>query len=114
MIKGISSIGPYIQVNGGNPNPTYFNHSAPSAGIVRFFNNNLEVYDGSAWVQLANSYASVEMTPDAIAILSWGRDKMAEEARIKDLAEQHPGIKDLQQKLEIMIALVNQDKNSVA
>ena len=113
MIRSINSTGPYLHVNGGNPPPTYFNHSAPSAGMVRFFNNTMEVYDGTSWVPIGSLHSTIEMTPEAVEILNWGRAKMAEENRIKELADQHPGIKDLQQKLEIMIALVNQDKHSV-
>lgn len=113
MIRTINSNSPYLFVNNGNPSPTYFNHSAPSAGMVRFFNNTMEVYDGTSWVPIGSLHSTIEMTPEAVEILNWGRAKMAEENRIKELADQHPGIKDLQQKLEIMIALVNQDKHSV-
>ncbi len=114
MINTINSNSPYLYVGGGNPSPTYFNHSAPSAGMMRYFNNNIEVYDGVAWTSVSNSYATVGLTPDAVKILNWGRNKMAEEKHLKELADQHPGIKDLQEKLEIMIALVNQDRTPVA
>jgi hypothetical protein len=35
---------------------------------------------------------------------------MLEDKRLKELAQKHPGIADLQQKLDIMIALVQQQE----
>ena len=52
MIKNII-VGPGLQVSTGSP--TYINMSSPSAGMVRYNGNNMEVYDGVTWIQMSNT-----------------------------------------------------------
>ena len=93
MIKGISG-GRYMIVSGGSPSSTYYqNNGAPMAGMTRYYNNNLEVYDGNMWQQIGNSYATVGLTTDAETAISWALTKMAEEANMKSLSEEHPAVK---------------------
>ena len=54
--------------------------------------------------------ATVSMDYEVQNILNWAKDKMLEDQRLKELAKKHPGITDLQQKLDIMIALVQQQE----
>jgi hypothetical protein len=69
----------------------------------------MEVFDGNMWVTLGGQ-ASIGLTPEAVEILDWAKAKKAQEARIEELADEHPGIRDLKEKLDIMIALVEKDK----
>jgi hypothetical protein len=79
-----------------------------SAGMVRYngLTKNFEVYDGTTWITVQSSVASVGLTTEAVGLLEWAREKRNDEARLKALADKHPGIKDLKEKLDIMVALV--------
>ena len=112
MIKGIMVKGKYMGISGGTDSGTYMNHHTGLQGIGNVRYNTVsqvfEVYDGTSWVQIGMAHAQIGLTTEAESILDWARHKRAEEERIFKLAEQHPGIKDLQEKLNIMITLVSE------
>jgi hypothetical protein len=110
MIKNINSSGRYLTVTGGQTSGPYISPGASGAGMMRWSSNSgaIEVNDGNSWVTVTPGYATVELNPDTESLLEWARKKRSEEMRIKTLAEQHPGIKDLQEKLDIMLALVKE------
>ena len=114
MIKSIMSYGKYITVTGGLP-PTsnYVNNFSGAQGLgnVRFntVSQSLEMWDGNTWMPLASSYASVGLNTEAEELLDWAKRKRDQELHIEKLAEQHPGIRDLKEKLDIMLALVDKD-----
>jgi hypothetical protein len=112
MIKSISSTGRYLNAT-GNAGSNYINHYSGAQGVgnMRFNTGtqNIEIWDGSNWIVMATSHATVGLDSEAVELLDWARAKRHKEERIKELAQQHPGIQDLQQKLEVMIALVNQE-----
>ena len=114
MIKSISSTGRYLRVSGGEGG-TYINNFSGAQGVgnIRFntVNQRIEIWDGNNWKELAMSFATVGLDPEAVELLDWARDKRQQDERLKKLAKQHPGIQDLQQKLDIMIALVDQDQH---
>ena len=109
MISNIYNAGPWITVT--NATPPYVNPNNPSSGMLRYHNNQLQVYDGSSWLGLSNS-VSVGVTGEANDILEWGRRKMAEERQARALAEQHPAVADAldavreaEQQLKTIVAL---------
>jgi hypothetical protein len=82
--------------------------------MVRYINNNLEIYDGSSWMIMQSSYPQVELTGEVQGILNWARTKMAEEARVKELAAKHPTVADAleavakaEEQVRIVAALVD-------
>lgn len=109
MIKGLGQSGRYIHVQSGNANLPYVNPSSsnPFTGMMRMNGTNVEIFDGTTWIIVNSSYATVGLTDEAELLLDWARKKRDEELRIQALAEKHPGIKDLQEKLDMMLALVN-------
>lgn len=109
MIKGLGQSGRYIHVQGGNANLPYVNPSSsnPFTGMMRMNGTNVEIFDGSTWLIVNSSYATVGLTEEAEMLLEWARKKRDDELRIKVLADKHPGIRDLQEKLDILVALVN-------
>ena len=113
MIKSISA-GPGLAVAGGGMSYPYVNMNNASAGMVRYNGNtqNFEVYDGSSWMAMYSVAATVTLDYDVQTILNWAKQKMQEDLRLKELAEKHPGIADLQQKLEVMVALVQQQEKT--
>lgn len=108
MIKYISSGSPHLQVNvsGGG---VYYNSSAPSAGMMRYYSNDVQVYDGSSWLTISGT-ADVRLSTDAESVITWAKQKMTEEMRLKDLMEQHPGLRDAYEKFEIMKILVTESE----
>jgi hypothetical protein len=105
MIKTING-GAGITVNNGyNTWPSFYNSPSNGNSLVgqlRYNGSgqNLEVYDGTAWLMVSNAYPTVELTGDVQAILNWAREKIHEENRIKELAAKHPSVADALEAVE--------------
>lgn len=120
MIKTITA-GQGLQVNNGYASwPAFYNNSTSSnntlVGQMRYngSSQNMEVYDGIAWITIASSYPTVELTSEVQSVLQWAREKIAEEARIKELADKHPtvadaleAVKKAEEQVRIVAALVD-------
>lgn len=102
MIKGINSNGKYIAINGGNPTTPYISPGSAGAGIIRWNPNmnQLEVNDGSSWIQISMNYASIELTPDAESLLDWARKKRNEEEKMYELASNNEAVRIALEQLE--------------
>jgi hypothetical protein len=110
MIKGLGQLGRYMHVSGGNANLPYVGPSSvnPFQGVMRLNGTNVEVFDGSTWLIVNSSYATVGLTEEAEMLLEWARKKRDHELHIKALADKHSGIRDLQERLDMMLALVKE------
>lgn len=111
----INAASPYMFV--GPISNQYVSTNGSAAGMVRFNTSTqqLEAFDGSVWIRIANDQ-NVGLTQDAVEAIHWARDKIIKEQQLKELALQHPGVADaLQQlqraseQLEIMVQLVHKD-----
>lgn len=93
---------PYINVNSGQA----------GAGMVRYNPNSacLEATDGMSWHQLPG--ATIDLSVDAQNALSWAYAKMQEERHLEYLMSQHPGLRDLKEKFDIMLALTKQENTN--
>ena len=113
MIRTLNG-GPGLAVANAGGNYPYVNMNNASAGMVRYNGNsqNLEIYDGSSWMAMYSSAANVTLDYDVQTILNWARQKMQEDQRLQELSKKHPGIEDLRQKLEVMVALVQQQEKT--
>ncbi len=114
MIKGLMG-DMYVHVSGGDTAVPYVtqNTNNPMQGIVRINGNLLETFDGSRWVQINSSYATVSLATTYQLAMNWALIKMAEEQEMQKLAAQHPAIADLvtavdkaQEQLRMTAALV--------
>ena len=118
MIKSIGSgSNNYITVSGGIvPSNTlaYSNvqNELRVTGNLRYNANtsNYEVYDGNNWQMLNTSHATVELTSRTEEILRWAEYKMHEEKKLQDLMQRHPGLRDLNDKLEMMKILCQEEE----
>lgn len=113
MIRNLTA-GYGIHVTNNSYSTPYIDSTRPSAGMVRYINNNLEIYDGSSWMIMQSSYPQVELSGEVQMILNWARTKMAEEARVKELAAKHPtvadaleAVKQAEEQVKIVAALVD-------
>ena len=102
MIKGISASSQWITVTNGTAMNPYIPHGGQGAGIMRYntISNNMEVYDGTSWKEISNTFATVDLNYEAQEALRWARAKMVEEAEIKRLAKDHPAVKIALDNLE--------------
>jgi hypothetical protein len=110
MITNVYSSGKFITATTTVGGP-YINPSNPSAGMVRYHNNQMQVYDGSSWLALGST-ASVGLTPDAELLLDWVSNRRDEEAEARRLAEDYPAVADAlnhvreaEQQLKTIVAL---------
>lgn len=111
MINNIFNSGPYLSVQHSPGASPYINPSQPMTGLVRYVSNRLEVYDGSSWLQIGGGSASVSLTGEAVEILDWAKKKIAEEKQLEALAAKHPGVRDLKEKLDLMVKLVGSEND---
>ena len=109
MITSIYNSSPYITVS--NPNGPYISPGAASAGLVRYHNNHMEVYDGNAWLTLGGG-SGVGLTSAAEHAISWVLKKMEQEDAAQALAQKHPAVADAldavrlaEQQLQTVVAL---------
>ena len=121
MIKTINSGSGISVQNGYSSWPSFYNNGASSnntlVGQVRYngSSQNIEVYDGVTWLTMASSYPTIELSGEVQSIVNWARMKMAEEARIQELAAKHPAVADAlealqraEEQVKIVTALVQE------
>ncbi len=98
MIKNIISSGKYITVTGSSGS-TYVGSygGAQVVGNMRYntTTQNIEIYDGTSWMQMQTGYATVQLTSEAESLLDWARQKRNQELELDRLVETNPAIKDL-------------------
>ena len=92
MIRNIQG-SQFVQVDGGTPSTSYFQNGQPMSGMIRYYNNNFEVYDGSTWLTISPGYASIKLSPQAEKALEWVFNKIEEEQVLISLPNDHPAIK---------------------
>jgi len=117
MIKDIHSIFGGVLVS--KSSAPYINMSNPSAGMLRYNGNNVEVYDGYNWLPFAVD-ATVDLSPSTRSVLEWANEKMEQEERLKQLKD-HPAIADLlkqkddiEQKLKVLEILLRENNGSTS
>ena len=79
------------------------------SGVVRWNGpqQRLEVMDRDNWMPL-DTGSSWTIAPDYSLnnVINWANVKMAKEEQLQVLIDKHPGLKDLKEKFDIMLALV--------
>lgn len=86
-----------------SPSSTYINSTAPSAGLVRYMNSTLEVYDGYVWKPVAAASTTIDFSPEVRELLDWAREKKREETELNQLCENNTAIRDLVNEMNTMI-----------
>lgn len=93
MIRGITSADPFIRISDGDTAGVYYNASNPSAGMVRYYNNHFQVYDGFVWLDIPDGFASVGLSDNVIETIEWSMKKMKEEKLYLDKAKNNTAVK---------------------
>jgi len=105
MLNGINTSGRYLQVTGGSAT-TYVNKNYGSnsfmTGDMRYDLDSqcIKVFDGSSWVSIVGSMATVELTYEAQSLLDWARKKKDEDMLLEKQAQENPAIKDLIEQIK--------------
>jgi hypothetical protein len=120
MIKGIAPMGKYTVISGGNTSVPYVNQNInnPIQGMIRINGTDTQVFDGTTWMTMNTSYASVGLSPDAEALLDWAKKKRDEEMELEALAQTNPTIRDLldtikqkEEQMTIVRTLIKKEVN---
>jgi hypothetical protein len=104
MIKGLTgSDGVFVE--NGNTSMPYINqnNTNPMQGMIRIYGTDLQAFDGTAWINLPSSYATIRMDS---GIVNWVREKQSKEQEqrkeleyLKRRAEEHPSLKKAYQAI---------------
>lgn len=103
-----------ITVGAGNTSVPYINQNMnnPMQGMLRINGNDMQVFDGSTWINMSTSYATVGLDSDVLDIVQWARKQRDKELEYKLLAKDHPAvqnaldtIKRAEEQLELIVNL---------
>jgi hypothetical protein len=114
MIKGLTGSA-HVVVSGGNTSVPYVNSNAnnPMQGMMRINGSDLQVFDGSNWLSMSTSYATVALSPTTEEAIDWVKRKMQEEKNLHERMKQHPGLKQAYEQFKIMdILTLEEDKKN--
>ena len=101
MIKGLmGTCG--VTVSAGNTTVPYINqnHSNPMQGMIRIWGSDMQVFDGSAWMNLSTSYATVTLDQDILDIIQWARTQRQLELNRATLIKNNPALKKAHEAIE--------------
>lgn len=114
FIESVTSNNGHVNVGISNYTPYYTPvDSKPLDGHVRTRNGGFEYYDANMqkWTPLPGDVARIDLTGMADNAISWVYEKMAEEARLKELAEKYPALKTAKEHYEIIKVMVQNNEN---
>jgi len=111
MIKGIQGSA-HVVVNGGNTSVPYVsaNINNPVQGMIRINGSDMQVFDGSSWLSMSTSYATVALSPTTEEAINWAKCKMLEEKNLHERMERHPGLRQAYEQFRIMDALTMEEE----
>lgn len=93
MIKGVMS-GNGITVQGGHASYPYIpqNSNNPIQGMMRINGQDIQVFDGSSWVQVDASFATVELNGETQALLQWAREQRDKQTKREAMIKDNPAL----------------------
>jgi hypothetical protein len=112
MIKGLmGSRG--VVVDGGNTAVPYVNQNQinPCQGMIRVWGTDMQVFDGTNWMNIMTNYATVSLDPTIHEAIDWTRRKMQEEKDLHDRMKKHPGLRQAYEQFQIMDILTLEEKH---
>jgi hypothetical protein len=121
MIKGIMGNKGVI-VSAGDVSTPYINNntSNPMQGMIRLWGTDFQVFDGTAWIQLASSYATVSLDQDTQDLLQWARTQRQLEMNRATLIENNPALEKAykailraEQNFDILSKFVEEDEHGI-
>jgi len=110
MITDISTGQHLVTVSG--PAGIYYNNTGqPMTGMLRYTSGGrIEVYDGNHWHQV-NTQCDINLSNEAETAIDWAIQKQKEERQLAELCKKHPGLADVKEKFDVMLALVREQND---
>jgi hypothetical protein len=121
MIKGIMG-NKGVVVSGGDVSTPYINNNSsnPIQGMIRLWGTDFQVFDGTAWIQLASSYATVSLDQETKDLLQWARTQRQIEQNRATLIENNPALENAyravlraEQNFDILSKFVENDEPGI-
>lgn len=108
MFSSVIGIGGIV-TNGSASSPSqsgavYWDGNNRAFAIIDNYGNKNQVYP---------QMTSVGLDATSINAIAWVTKKMQEEKELEELCKLHPGLKDVKEKFDIMLALVRQKNDNV-
>lgn len=120
MIKAVHG-SDSIFVTESNYSLPYVDQTKPSAGMLRYKDYNIEVYDGSSWLSATAATPHIDLSPEIKTVLAWARRAMQEEQELEKLAKEHPAVnaaletvRKAQQQLKTTIILSKDEQTTTS
>lgn len=90
-----------IAVEGGDTSVPYVSQSTvnPLTGMIRVWGTDMQVFDGTAWLRMNTSYATVELDTESKNLLEWTKKKKSEDEALISLPSDHPAVKAAKENL---------------
>jgi hypothetical protein len=94
MIKGLTG-GKGTVISGGSVSYPYvpMNTNNPIQGMLRLNNQDMQVFDGSSWLTVGASYASVDLDADTQSLLEWARTERSRQSLRDERIRNNPALK---------------------
>ena len=120
MIKGLQG-NSGLTVTGGNTSVPYVNqNNNPMQGMIRVWGSDMQVFDGTAWINMSTSYATVGLDQETQNLLNWAKSKQRQEIEILEKATKNEAVrlalenvKEAQDQLTI-IAHLSRDYETIS
>jgi len=111
-----------VVVSGGDVSTPYINNNSsnPIQGMIRLWGTDFQVFDGTAWIQLASSYATVSLDQDTQDLIQWARTQRQLEQNRATLIENNPALEKAykavlraEQNFDILAKFVEPDEPGI-
>lgn len=101
MIKGITG-GNGLIVNGGSTSYPYvpMNSNNPIQGMIRLNGQDMQVFDGNAWITMALPYANVELNGESQVLLQWAREQRDKQTKREALIKNNPALQKAMEAID--------------
>jgi ABC-type histidine transport system ATPase subunit len=118
MIKGLMGVSG-ITVSGGDTSLRYVNSNSqnPMQGMIRVNGANLEVFEGTGWMSMSTSYATVSLDQEILDVIQWARTQRTMALNRMTLAQNNPAllkaleaVKRAEDNFELLAKFVEHDQ----
>ena len=101
MIKGLMG-DKGVVVSAGNTSVPYINMdiNKPMQGMIRVWGSDMQVFDGTGWMNLSTSYATVSLDQETQDLLLWAKAQRQMAMNRLTLAQNNPALMKALEKLK--------------
>ena len=91
-----------VTVLGGDTALPYvnMNHVNPMQGMLRISGSDLQAFDGSNWISISSSYATVSLDQEVLDVIQWARTQRTIAMNRMTLAQNNPTLMKALEKLK--------------